>query len=277
MFEVPQAKRVRRADFDAPNNSDSETDDEGYDAEWQARLNAQIARSLGITENYAQPQTAVAKQSHSTKARPADDDSELHGSSDGAEDDTTEGQENAGDEEFAFRLFSNAKPAQKVVLEEDAGPTGDGTFATKRPLSYYMVTNLTETQKQQYAMAAVTGEGVVARSRDRSWGLELPWKVTNISITRKLKPGEPGTTTVEEEGAKKKRRPGKKQRISLRKRARTKEEMKQVAAQKAVEKEEHMKEKKKRLNRIKKLRKRAKDKEAKAAANGGEDGDDDSE
>lgn len=248
--------RVRRAELDASNESASETDDEVYDAEWQARLNAQIARSLGITESYVQPEAVVVAKEPHPGPQPVDE----------PEDDAVEEAE-----EFAFRMFSNARPAQKIVLEEDVSPAGDGTFTTKRPLSYYVVTALSDAQRHQYAVAAVSGEDVLARSKDRSWGLELPWKVTNIAITRKREPGPSGPT----DKAAKKRRPGKKQRISLRRRARQKEAKQRAETQKVAEKEEHLKEKKKRLNRVKKLRKRAKNKEAKAAGNGGDGADSD--
>lgn len=136
-----------------------------------------------------------------------------------------------------------------------------------------MVTNVPAKQKQEYAYAAVSGEQVFERSHDRAWGLELPWKVTTITVTRKAKPGE----EAEDGASKSKRRPGKKQRISLRKRSKAKEERKVVEAQRLTEKEEHIKDKKKRLNRLKKLRKRAKAREQKQAGKGeGGDSDDDS-
>ncbi|KAI5461164.1 hypothetical protein BGZ63DRAFT_385117 [Mariannaea sp. PMI_226] len=279
MFEVPEAKRVRRADLDVWSDAGDQSESEGYDAELQARLNAQIARSLGITQDFVQPAPAAveAKLSHSTKA-----EATMIESSDEGGNDTSgkmEDETDAGEEEFAFRLFSTTQPTQKVVLEEDAGPTGDGTFTTKRPLSYYVASHLTEAQRQQYLMAAVTGEDVLERSKDRSWGFEMPWKVTRIAITRKGKPGESTTLVVKEDAATRKRRPGKKQRISLRRRAKAKEEKKKALEQKALEKEDHIKEKKKRLNRLKKLRRRAKNKDAKLVADGSQigGGDEDAE
>ncbi|KAH8733405.1 hypothetical protein BGZ61DRAFT_585254 [Ilyonectria robusta] len=261
MFELPEAKRVRRADLDASDDA-AGSDDEGYDAELQAKLNAQIARSLGLDESYAQPRDFAATPSHLTRHGLDAHESESEPESEAeAEDD-----EDAGNEEFAFRLFNSTRPSQKVVLEEDLGPQGDGGFAFPRPLFHYMATNLTADQKQQYVFAAVSGDEVLARSKDRAWGLELPWKVTNIAVTRKRRPGE-STCTAEQVTEKKKGKPGKKQRISLRKRAKAREETERVEAQKLLEKEEHSKDKKKRMNRLKKLRKRAKNKEMKAAAN----------
>lgn len=262
--------RVRRADLDASDDP-AGSDDEGYDAELLAKLNAQIARSLGLDESYAQPRDLATTPSHLTRHGSDAHESESEPEPEaGAEDD-----EDAGNEEFAFRLFSSTRPSQKVVLEEDLGPQGDGGFAFPRPLSRYMVTNLTADQKQQYAFAAVSGDEVLARSKDRAWGLELPWKVTKIAVTRKRRSGE-SICTAEEVTEKKKGKPGKKQRISLRKRAKTREETERVEAQKLLEKEEHSKDKKKRMNRLKKLRKRAKNKETKAATKDGEAGAEDS-
>ncbi|KAJ4250499.1 hypothetical protein NW762_011753 [Fusarium torreyae] len=261
MFEVPEAKRVRREDLNGSDNgAENESDDGIQDAELRARLNAQIARSLGLDDSYVeQPSDVVMQDSHPM------------GSKESGDDDTAgaEAAEDDHEEEFAFRLFSKAPPTQKVVLEEDTGPTGDGTFVSGRPLSYYVVTNVPAHQKQEYAIAAMSGDQVLAKSHDRFWGLELPWKVTTVAVTCNATPGD-----KTEDAAKGKRRPGKKQRISLRKRAKAKEEKKAADAQKMAEKEEHIKDKKKRMNRLKKLRKRAKAREQKQGANEGGDNED---
>ncbi|KAF4970096.1 hypothetical protein FSARC_2797 [Fusarium sarcochroum] len=261
MFEVPQAKRVRREDL---NGSDNESDAGIRDAELRAKLNAQIARSLGLDDSYVeQPVDVLMEDSHPTGRKDSGDDDTA-----GAEPADADGDDH--EEEFAFRLFSKAPPTQKIVLEEDTGPTGDGTFVHGRPLSYYMVTNVPAKQKQEYAIAAMSGDQILAKSHDRAWGLEFPWKVTKITVTRKATSGD----KTEEETAKGTRRPGKKQRISLRKRAKAQEEKKAAEVQKMAEKEEHIKDKKKRMNRLKKLRKRAKAKEQKQGAKGEDEGDD---
>ncbi|KAM0435200.1 hypothetical protein ACHAPT_003290 [Fusarium lateritium] len=268
MFDLPQAKRVRREDLNASDDgAGCESDDGIQDAELRARLNAQIARSLGLGDSYVQPVADLAT-GDSHLAGPKGSGDEEAGAS-GFPDETGEDAE----EEFAFRLFSSAPAAQKVVLEEDVEPTGDGGFVGGRPLSYYVVTNVPTRQKQEYAFAAVSGDQVLERSHDRAWGLELPWKVTSITVTRKARPGE----KAEDGAGKSKRRPGKKQRISLRKRSKAREEKKAAEVQRLTEKEEHIKDKKKRMNRLKKLRKRAKAREQKQGAKGdGGDSDDDS-
>ncbi|KAF9771474.1 hypothetical protein IL306_010890 [Fusarium sp. DS 682] len=263
MFEVPEAKRVRREDLIASDDGEENGSDDGiYDDELRAKLNAQIAKSLGLESLAESNPQFVAKDSALTGGKESgDDDMGSSGATEAAEDDQ--------EEEFVFRLFSKAPPSQKVVLEEDTGPTGDGTFVSGRPLTYYMVTNISTERKHEYAVAAVDGDQVLARSHDRAWGLEVPWKVTKLAVTRKAKLD--GKT--EDELAKRNRRPGKKQRISLRKRIKEKEEKIAVEAKKMAEKEEHIKDKKKRMNRLKKLRKRAKAREQKQASKE-EDGDD---
>ncbi|KAF4998066.1 hypothetical protein FGRMN_3429 [Fusarium graminum] len=260
MFEVPEAKRVRREDL---NGSDDGAENDGIqDAELRAKLNAQMARSLGM-DIYTKPAHDVAtKESRpegSRESKVSDDD----------DDDMVDVAGEDREEEFAFRLFSKAPLTQKIVLEEDTGPTGIGGFVHGRPLSYYVVTNVPARQKQEYAMAAISGDQIRERSHDRAWGLELPWKVTSTSVTRKANADD----KTGEEATEGKRRPGKKQRISLRKRAKAKEEKEAADAKKMAEKEEHIKDKKKRMNRLKKLRKKAKAKEQKQTSKG-EDGDD---
>ncbi|KAG5749471.1 hypothetical protein H9Q69_010832 [Fusarium xylarioides] len=265
MFEVPEAKRVRREDLDKSDDGAENWSVDGIcDAELRAKLNAQIARSLGL-EILAEPAPDVAMK-----------DCSLTGSKESCDNDIGESEaipaaRGDEEEEFVFRLFSKAPPSQKVVLEEDHGPTGDGTFVSGRPLTYYVVKNVSAERKHEYTVAAVSGDQVLARSHGRAWGLEIPWKVTKLVINRKARADK----KPQDEVAQTKRRPGKKQRISLRKRAREMEERKAAEVKKLAEKEEHVKDKKKRMNRLKKLRKRAKAKGQKQALKEG-DGDHDS-
>ncbi|WZH45066.1 uncharacterized protein QYS62_006107 [Fusarium acuminatum] len=254
MFEVPEAKRIRREDL---NGSDDGADhDSTQDAELRAKLNAQMARSLGM-DMYIEPSYDV-----STKESRAPESNESKESDD--DDNMVDAAGEDHEEEFAFRLFSKAPPTQKIVLEEDTGPTGVGAFVAGRPLSYYVVTKVPARQKQEYTIAAMSGDQILAKSHERAWGLELPWKVTNTTVTRKASSSD----KTEVEVAEGRRRPGKKQRISLRKRAKAKEEKEAADAKKMAEKEEHIKDKKKRMNRLKKLRKKAKAKEQKQTSKG---------
>lgn len=184
--------------------------------------------------------------------------------------------DNHDDTGYEFRLFSTAGPAPKVILEDDNAPRGEGGFvAPTRPLSYYQVTELSVKQKQRYLAAAVSGEDIFTRSKWRSWGLELPWKVTSATATRKLKPGETGVESAESSG--KRKRPGKKSRIATRTKARAKAAADEAASKTQLDKEELLKEKKKRLNRFKTLRKRAKNKGKKPLVGEGSEPDNDVE
>ncbi|RGP62215.1 hypothetical protein FLONG3_10294 [Fusarium longipes] len=265
MFEVPHAKRVRREDLNASDDGGENDSDGGLqDAELRAKLHAQMAKSLGMDIDIEPASYSPVKDSQSGGIKKMENDETMDVEHDEAEEDQ---------EEFAFRLFSTAPATQKVVLEEDTGPTGTGVFVSGRPLSYYVVTNVSAQRKQEYAIASISGDEVLARSHVRYWGLEVPWKVTKLTITRKANPDE----KFEREQTGCKRKPGKKQRISLRKRAKEREEKMAAEAKKMAEKEEHIKDKKKRMNRLKKLRKRAKAKGQKQPSKGEDGQSDDSD
>ncbi|KAF5529813.1 hypothetical protein FNAPI_13752 [Fusarium napiforme] len=243
MFEVPEAKRVRREDLDKSDDGAENWSVDGIcDAELRAKLNEQIARALGL-EVLAEPTPDVAIKDCSLTGSKESRDKGI------GESEAIPAAKDDEEEEFVFRLFSKAPPSQKVVLKEDHGPTGDGTFVSGRPLSYYVVKNVSAERKHEYTVAAV------------------PWKVTKLAITRKARANE---KRAQDEVAQTKRRPGKKQRISLRKRAKEMEERKAAEVKKLAEKEEHVKDKKKRMNRLKKLRKRAKAKGQKQALKEGD-------
>lgn len=176
-----------------------------------------------------------------------------------------ENEENQ-EEEFSFRLFSSA-PTQKVVLapkEDELQASTEEIPFKERPLSYYIQEPLTPEQQEQIRHSAMSAQDILALSKQRAWGLEVPWRVTKIEIVATKKPT---TMTaggkIVEEGDKKKKRPGKKTRIKLR----IREQKRKEEESKKLTKEEHLKEKKKRLNREKKLKRRQKEK-AKKAANG---------
>lgn len=240
----------------------------------KALLNAQIAKSLGIDLGHTQLSSRSAVVQPSSDEMPKQKVPEKNM----VEHEGKNGNESEGDDdlgEYEFRLFSTAGAPSKVTLEDDATPQGDGSLVHKRPLSFYMVSNTPSGIKQQYQAAAVSGEDVLRQSERRAWGLELPWKVKTIRMTIASKGSGDSKTAIAKHGGPamaQRKRLGKKRRIAVRTREKVKKEREEAATKKAVDKEEHIKEKKKRLNRLKKLRKRAKNKEAKQV--GGEDGDD---
>ncbi|PNY27209.1 Uncharacterized protein TCAP_02863 [Tolypocladium capitatum] len=270
MFELPEAKRVRREDLEGADGSGwGDEGEDGIDADLQARLNAQIARSLGLDAGGVEPLHRPAEEPRPKAERP---DAEVTDNRDGADGTRNVDNQDEDPDEFEFRLFSSAAAAPKVVLESNKEAQGEGGLVAQRPTSHFLVAHVPAELKRQYEFAAVSGEDVLHRSRSRSWGLELPWKVTaKITTTRKARPEDEATETGRIEEAPdpaKRKRPGKKRRIALRTRERVKRAHEEAAAKKQMDKEEHLKDKKKRLNRLKKLRKRAKGKEKKMAAKG---------
>ncbi|EQB51610.1 hypothetical protein CGLO_08831 [Colletotrichum gloeosporioides Cg-14] len=237
MFELPDAKRVRRQDLQSDSEDEAPVRDEQQDAELLAKLHARMAGMIDLG--------SLEQPSPTPKKNAADKTTE--------EEDAAMGDaaadEPAEPEEFEFRLFSTA-PATKIALvdEDERAMEGDGDMVRKRPLSYYVAEEASAAAKEEFAAAAVSGEDVLERAKQRG--------------------GE------DEEAAARRRRPGKKKRIALRMKEREKKKKAEEAAQAKMGKEEALKEKKKRLNRAKKLRKRAKAKEAKAAGGGGGEADD---
>ncbi|KAK3994777.1 hypothetical protein QBC44DRAFT_391015 [Cladorrhinum sp. PSN332] len=262
MFELPDAKRVRREDLYDSDRSDRERDAspelEGEnDAELREKLNAKLSSLLAINLS------------------PAGGDEVSAADRDGG----------AEEAEFDFRLFSTSAPSQKVVIgtrEEEAIPGEHVPFA-RRPMSHYIRGELTAQEKEQFRLAAVSAEDVFNAASQRAWGYEVPWRVTRITVVgHKGQQHQPVFgTAVEAEGKRKKTRPGKKTRIVLRTREKAKrEEMEKRKAEvekrqnQLMSKEEHMREKKKRLNRERKLKRKMKEKEKKGVVGGG-GGDDD--
>lgn len=261
----------------------------GEDEAIRARLEAQMAQSLGLADivvdkappvSASKPPSRVQRRA-SGAAREAsreassddDDDDDMD---DAASDDQSDGGEDDDREEYEFNLFGGATGAPtKVVLEDDSKPKGDGGLEARHPRAFYLAEKLSDKERSNLLFAAVTGEQVLERSRQRWWGMEYPWRVTHIkTVTRTAPDGTTQTKATPDdiEARKMKRRPGKKTRIAQRTRERKKKEKAEQAEKKAKEKEEQVKEKKMRMNRLKKLRKRAKNREQKAAAKGAEDG-----
>ncbi|PHH84781.1 hypothetical protein CDD83_1405 [Cordyceps sp. RAO-2017] len=262
MFELPEAKRVRREELESADSSDgSEGADRALDAELRARLGAQIATSLGL---HTTPRAGEGAQQESSRTEGA---SRGPGDQDAAQ---THDDDDLG--EFAFRLFHTAEATATVVLRPEDEARGPGGIVARRPAAHYLAARAPAARRREYEFAAVDGDDVLARSRAPAWGLEMPWKVTKIAttITHMARDSDTHTTRASASPPPAtRRRPGKKRRIAMRKRERTRKEQVELMAKADREKEEHFKDKKKRLNRVKKLRKRAKDKEKKLAATDG--------
>ncbi|KAK3308820.1 uncharacterized protein B0T15DRAFT_390257 [Chaetomium strumarium] len=258
MFELPDAKRVRREelyDSSSDRHSSPERKDE-EDAKLRAELNARLSNLLSLDLGASAAAAPVPVESETST-------NELHPAN-------SEGQESEAEAEFEFRLFSSAPP-QKVALAPDAGSAKyDGPAVSQRPLSHYIRGELSPHEREQLRYAAVTGQDVLAWARQRAWGLEVPWRVTKITVAVTGKGArvdeQKRTEDAASAGEKKKKRPGKKRRIVLRKREKAEKAKKEALERQKMSKEEHLREKKKRLNHQKKLRRRQKEKEKKLAA-----------
>ena len=268
MFEVPDAKRVRRNELDDRSSVDSAEVDEEARAHLREVLNSKLASSLSWDITPIQQPAAVPPPPAKIEL-PAEDAQDEHPTE-------TEDEEEPP-EEFEFRLFGTSQPAAKILLEKDRPfKPGEGGIIARRPISYYFARPATAAERARYEASVMTFEQIIERSRRRFWGLERPWKtVATITVRSKRKGGLkdelPGSVVCEgpdEEGKKMRRRkrPGKKMRIKQRMREKARKEKQEAEEKARLEKDEHLKAKKKRLNSIKKVRARAKAKAKKQAA-----------
>lgn len=284
-------RSVRRADLadSASEGSSSSDENASLNAELRAKLQARLASSLNLGEFLQAPITAPAaaeKKEQPQSGRPDEQQQEDRQESEPPTDveaGTAEGHGQGADAEeaFEFRLFHTAQSPAKIVLPTDetegGGPAGEGGMVRRRPLSYYIAHAPTPAQRAEIASAAVSGEDVLRRAQQRWWGMEMPWKVTQVTVQTKVKGGRsvsvsfPTTTAggvpqgVESERKKPNRRPGKKKRIALRMKAREAQRKAEEEEKARLTKEEAIREKKKKLNRQKNQKRRAKAKEAKLA------------
>ncbi|KAM0285973.1 hypothetical protein ACHAQH_001162 [Verticillium albo-atrum] len=257
MFELPEAKRVRREDLvDSASDASSANEDDQHHAALRARLESQLASAFTFAP--VDPPPAARKLPVATKETP--------------ESETQPGQqqppEGDDEQEFEFRLFSSTKPAAKVILPDDdeGAPRGEGAMLRRRPLRYYLAEALTDAQRAEVEFAAVSAEDVFKRAARRCWGMEMPWRVTHIEAkaTAAKRTTASLTTGLREDG--KRKRPGQKKRLAMRMKEREAKKKAEEAENLKASKEEQLKEKKKRLNRQRKLKRRAKAKEERAAA-----------
>lgn len=189
-----------------------------------------------------------------------------------------ETQEDAEKHGFEFRLFAtdevlksaNGSKANRIRLENDDDISdAKGVFVVPwRDPRYYFTGALTALQKRRFELAAVSGEDVHRELRIRPYGLEVPWRVSVIrmgaSNRKSLKLGNAAVIAEElrtELERKKRKRMGKKSRITHRKREAIRREM-QVSEQEKLAAE---REKKTKRNREKQLKRRAKEKAKKSS------------
>ncbi|KAI0442647.1 hypothetical protein F4803DRAFT_355283 [Xylaria telfairii] len=271
MFTLPEAKRVRRKDLDdsASASTSSGEEEVGYNSDTElalrAKLNAQLSGLLDFRFR-VEPQTQqqqVGGPKDQLQCQEPDSASNVQ-----QEDKIPE------EEAFTFRLFRDEALTHTVVLtnDEDAAALGDGGFVVpSRPLSYYIASPPSPGKVSEYRSVAVSAEYVLADAKRRRWGLEKPWRVIHInpnsnSVLPKTMPGSAQDAGSTEEKKIKRTRPGKKHRIKLRVREKAAREREETAKKLVLDKEQHLQDKKKRLNRERKLKRRQKEREKKAEA-----------
>lgn len=176
---------------------------------------------------------------------PASDDIQMH-DADAVKDDE--------EEEVEFRLFNTNGPTKIRVRSPTPGNTEPAFLIPSRPTSYYFTGEPSEEVKQTFIVSAVSGIDVLSRSASRWQGCALPWKVfpaDGKGDVAKLATAKAGKTRT---------RPGKKYRLSVRKKENAKAEKKLAEQKQAEEKEAYLREKKSKMNRQKQIKKRAKEK-----------------
>ena len=196
-------------------------------------------------------------------------------------DDDHEAAEETAEQEFEFRLFSgtalgqasndeNAQTQKITLVDEDEDIGGGGFVVRERSRGYYFAQPAEGERKTGIHSMAMSGEEVLDRARKRAWGLEVPWRVRVLSSEKENGKRVKQVVGVEvrQDDAKRKR-PGKKRRIVLRERKKSREEMLEKKKAEMIKKEEADREKRTRRNREKKVKRKMKEKVKQA--DGGED------
>ncbi|KAJ5290886.1 hypothetical protein N7478_000137 [Penicillium angulare] len=287
MFDLPEAKRIRRDEVQSPASSRSPSPVDQSEFE---DAHARLGKLLNLDELIG-INAPTDNADNAPLAPGADDEDE--------------------EQEYEFRLFSaptkptpttetsgdttgkknsDGKPSEggdkpssgtqklRIRLNSPTAASGEGKFVKAfRGWQYYFSTSSLwndsgdkseeeadqAEKKKQFEDTAVTGEHVLSWTKSQPWpGCHLPWRVIHLKRHQtKLPPKDKDLPIYVVEGAlpskspKTRKKPGKKRRVMLRKRV--------AAAQVAKENDA---EKRTRKNRERKLKRRQKAREEKAAA-----------
>ncbi|CRG84488.1 hypothetical protein PISL3812_01769 [Talaromyces islandicus] len=262
MFEVPEAKRVRRDEILSPGSASAASTPEIPPADDTNEAFSKLGQLLAFDT------FTIDTNNAQTAENPE------------------EGGEEDEEQEFEFRLFSAPKnPKQKPEEKIDgSGVTtqklkirlhspapgdiqpGDGRFVVPfRGWQYYFTkpevmqlphddeqARVEEIKRKEYEEVAVTGSQLLEWARStQTPGCHLPWRVFHLNPNDHKVPKPPSALTMSTSEKKKKSKPGKKRRVILRSRA---------AAAGMTDAEKRNKK-----NREKKIRKRQRERERKAA------------
>ncbi|KIW99177.1 uncharacterized protein Z519_00840 [Cladophialophora bantiana CBS 173.52] len=279
MFEVPDAKRVKRSALFR------EDDSQGSRASTRSVSPVEPTGDEG--ENIVEPTYCfeydfIAPRSSSPKPPLASSKSQLGVNSPEEE------------QEYQFRLFastskSTAEPSkpnpttadsrirlshtpEPVALADSLSLDKAQFLRPNRPDSYYFTSALPEEMTQvlrsQYADVAVSSSDVISRAKSTKWpGAALPWRLIHVELLGKgrqlkdtVQPAGSISNTRESKSSPK--RPSKKRRILLRRRLALRQEL--AAQTRAAEETER--EKRTRRNREKKVKRKEREKRKKLEA-----------
>ena len=136
----------------------------------------------------------------------------------------------------------------------------------ERHREYYFAEKALGGKQFGFEIMALSGEEVLSLARKRAWGLEVPWRVRVLKVVGKKGTGEAVEVVGIDDGKGdlKRKKPGKKRRIILRERKKSREKLQQQKKVEKEEKEEAEREKRTRRNREKKVKRKMKEKAKKA-------------
>ncbi|CDM35299.1 hypothetical protein DTO013E5_6728 [Penicillium roqueforti] len=287
MFDLPNAKRVRRDEMRSPASSRSQSPAPDDDAAQDAY--ARLGKLLNLNQLDTAQQTASQENDPSQAADNEDEEQEfefrLFSAPAKSTKDTTEQSEKDTDEKTAEAAEAPTIQKLRIRLHSPtpgSGASTEGRFVKAfRGWDYYFSTPslqgtrngepTTEDEsriaekKKQFEDVAVSGQHMLTWANSLVWpGCHLPWRVIHLKRHQTKMPRPANSLPVYVvEGAPvsksplTRKKPGKKRRVQLRKRV--------AAAQAAKENEA---EKRTRKNRDRKLKRRQKARELKAAAAG---------
>ncbi|TKA63381.1 hypothetical protein B0A49_10078 [Cryomyces minteri] len=239
MFDLPNAKRVRRSDLQSPRSSPRSSPDSALLDLFRTRV----------------------QQEHEETSAPILPT--LGNGNNGFIDDHAE--------ELEFRLFASTSkaaqaPTQKIRLRSpslDAG--GPGFIQPHRTRTYYFTGSVSPERLTEYSRAAVSGQDVLARAQSPWPGCAYSWKVRTLTGSGTTVPLSSPAGLLNGPSKASRKRAGKKRRIKLRKAAVVEREKQALRGRSIAEKEAAEREKRTRRNREKKVKKKVKEKAKKAA------------
>ncbi|KAJ9657433.1 hypothetical protein H2198_004308 [Neophaeococcomyces mojaviensis] len=282
MFEVPNAKRLKRSEL-LEDNSNERVSLTAKSQEIE--IEALVGTSEGEEEvpNYGFEYDFIDRAT--SEAQPV-----------------LEQEPEPAEETFQFNLFlapadrpaptatassatetePKSGPALISIRSPSPAPLNDisaSNFAQQRPDSYYLTSSLPVSTQQRlqesYTSSAVSADTILALSRKAWPGTSLPWRVINLPcnprqiIVHKVRhqPGsntsdiqQPRVTTTDINNKINRRpRPSKKRRLMIR----AKVQKRRALIDESKTKEEHEKEKKNKKNRDRKVKRRAKERREK--------------